>query len=89
MAVVGVSSLASDVVELHHSIEDAGVMRMVEQESFSVPAGGRLDLAPGGYHIMLIDPSVLRAGDIVNLTLHLKDGSSLLVETEVRDPATR
>jgi len=58
---------------------------MLEQDSLTVPAGGRLILEPGGTHLMLIRPVALRAGDRVQITLELDDGEKLVVEVVVRE----
>ena len=39
------------------------------------PAGESLAFERGGYHLMLIGPAKLRAGDEVEITLELGDGS--------------
>jgi len=44
-------------VMLHETVEQDAMMRMVgHQHGFEVPAGGSLELAPGGKHVMLMDP---------------------------------
>ncbi|MDE2407787.1 MAG: copper chaperone PCu(A)C [Xanthomonadaceae bacterium] len=44
-------------VELHQMRNDGGVMRMrALPEGAVVPAHGKLELKPGGYHLMLIKP---------------------------------
>ena len=54
-AVVAATSPAARTVELHTHVDDGGVMRMRQVERIDVPAHGMATLAPGGYHIMLID----------------------------------
>ncbi len=65
------SSPAAQAVELHETVNDNGVMRMMHQpEGFAIPAGSSLDLAPGGKHMMLIGLAApLAVGDTVELTL--------------------
>ena len=44
-------------VEIHQMRNDGGVMRMrALPEGVVVPAHGRVELKPGGYHVMLIQP---------------------------------
>ncbi len=44
-------------VEIHQMRNDGGVMRMrALPEGVVVPAHGRVELKPGGYHLMLIQP---------------------------------
>ncbi len=50
-----VTSPIATAGELHESIEEEGLMKMVPApDGFEVPAGGDLELAPGGKHVMLI-----------------------------------
>ena len=51
---VAVSTPLATKVELHRSTMEEGVHRMEKVESIVVPAGGKVALAPGGLHIMLI-----------------------------------
>lgn len=72
-------------VELHRSVFENGMARMVPQESMPIPAGGRLELKPGDYHLMLIEPKrALREGDVVEVTLHFDDGSTQTVSMPVK-----
>jgi copper(I)-binding protein len=91
-ALVGATSPASNVVELHETTDDGtGQMTMMPVESIPVPAGGTAELKPGSFHIMLIDlVAPLEAGAIVPLTLTFQSGATLEVEAPVGDgpPAT-
>jgi len=82
---VGAESAACERIEFHRSEIEGGIARMVEQNSLTVPAGGRLALEPGGTHVMLIRPVALHAGDRVLITLELDDGEKLAVEAVVRE----
>ncbi|HSP52928.1 MAG TPA: copper chaperone PCu(A)C, partial [Cryobacterium sp.] len=66
---------------------DAGDMVMQEKPGgFVVPAGGSIELAPGGSHIMLMGlTGPLAAGDEATFTLTLDDGSSLEFSAPVKD----
>jgi copper(I)-binding protein len=51
-------------------------MRMRELDHLDVPAHGRDQLAPGGMHLMLLDPKrPLKAGDTSTLSLRCGGGS--------------
>jgi copper(I)-binding protein len=55
-ALLGASSPAAGIVEIHESSMDAdGVMAMMHVEEIPIPAHADAVLEPGGYHIMLID----------------------------------
>lgn len=76
LVVIAVTSPQADRVELHDHIHEEGIIKMREVEQLRVPAGGRLLLAPGGLHLMLIKLSRdLQSGDRVELILTLADGS--------------
>ena len=86
LTVVAAESPIAGTVELHEHLHDAaGVMRMRQVASLSLPAGGSLAMEPGGLHLMLIGlHQPLAEGEIVPVTLHLADGRSLEVAAEVR-----
>ncbi len=88
VALVGADSTAFGAVELHTMVEVDGVMRMRAVPTLPVEAGGRVDLAPGGLHLMLMRPvAPLSEGDRVAITLRWDDGSTQAVEFVVRTPA--
>lgn len=83
LTITGASSDAATAVELHEVVDD--VMRPVEG-GFTVPAGGSLMLAPGGYHLMFMGiPAPIAAGDDVNVTFTLSDGSELALTAVAKD----
>lgn len=77
--VVSVSSPAATAMELHETVmDDAGQMVMREVDSFVVPAGGSVELSPGGDHLMFMGlPAPIAAGDDVDITLTLADGTDV------------
>ncbi|MGH8031313.1 MAG: copper chaperone PCu(A)C [Luteimonas sp.] len=62
---VAVSSPDAQRVEIHEMRMDGGVMRMRQlADGIPVRAGGKVELKPGGMHLMFIGPArVLKAGD--------------------------
>ena len=71
-------------VELHQMAMDGGVMRMRALPSMDVPPGGRLELQPGGYHVMMLDlKQPLKAGDKVPLTLTFERAGNIDIAVEV------
>jgi copper(I)-binding protein len=56
---VSVSGDVAKEIQIHSMVTEAGVMKMREIKSLDVPANGKAELKPGGYHIMLIG---LKAG---------------------------
>lgn len=73
-------------VTLHRSVEEDGTSRMEHQdEGIPVPAGERVVLEPGGYHLMLMQLGQrLEKGDSVPLTLRFERAGAIEVELEVR-----
>jgi periplasmic copper chaperone A len=89
---VGATSPAAKIVEVHEMTMDNNVMKMREVKSIALPAGKPVQIKPGGYHVMLIDlAGPLEPGQKVPVTLTIegKDGKRTTVEAtaEVR-PAT-
>ena len=84
-ALVGASSAAAEVVELHETIRDGEVMRMRPIAKLDVRPGEVLEMKPGGLHIMLINlKQALRPGERVPLTLTFEHGAALALEVPVR-----
>jgi len=82
---VGATSPAARAVALHRTREEAGLMRMDPVATIEIPPNGRAVLAPGGFHLMLVEP-VRRfvAGDTLSLTLVFEPASRLSLEVPVR-----
>ena len=84
---IGVSSAVVPRVEMHEMRMDGGVMRMRELEGLTITAGGRVVLAPGGTHLMLMGLSApLRVGEKIPVTLRFARGGERTVIFEVREP---
>ena len=76
VSIVAAESAAFASVEFHRSVMQDGMMRMEPVDAIEVPAGGRVELEPGGLHLMLmqpVEPTV--PGQSVDLTLKYADGS--------------
>lgn len=89
----GVAPPAARTVALHGSEEEDGLVRMAEVEGGPpLPADGAVELAPGGFHVMLMRPDdPLAPGDAVPRTLRLEAGPleiTLPVEVEGGAPAS-
>lgn len=62
---------------------DRAIMEHLDQ--LSVPAKGRVAMAPGGLHIMLLQAAApLRVGDTVQLQLHFSDGRQQTIQLPVQ-----
>ncbi len=69
-ALTGVATPVAAMAGLHETINDNGVMKMRPVASLPITPGKKLTLAPGGYHIMLMDlKQPLKEGDSFPVTL--------------------
>jgi copper(I)-binding protein len=82
-------SVESDVaktIELHETKESSGMMAMSPVPNIPVPANGKAELKPGGFHVMLIGLNrELKAGDKVQLTLNFEKAGKVPVTAEVKE----
>lgn len=76
VVLTGASSPACGMVMLHRSEQRGGVERMVDVPRLRVPAEGSVQFAPGGYHLMCMQPK-MRPGATVRVTLNFQGGSTL------------
>ena len=71
-------------VSLHRTELVDGVSRMREITSLSIAAGETIELAPGGYHLMLMQPAgSAAAGRTVTVEIISSDGRSFDFEVPV------
>lgn len=72
-------------VMLHQSMQSSGMSHMRHVDGIDIPALGNAALAPGGYHLMLMQPKrALEVGQTVTLVLHFADGATQAVAFEVK-----
>jgi len=75
VVVTGASSPACGMLMLHKSADDSGMAMMMDVQSITVPAHESITLAPGGYHLMCMQP-VMKVGDKVAAVLSFEDGAT-------------
>lgn len=64
------------------------MMRMSPVDRIDIPAAKTVSLAPGGYHIMMLDLATpLVVGTTVDLTLTFENAGQVHVSANVRDTA--
>ena len=84
---VGASSPAAGVAEVHEMKMEGDVMKMrAVSGGLDIAAGKTVELRPGGYHVMLMDlKAALQKDSTIPLTLVFKDakGSESKVELKV------
>ena len=85
ITLVSITSPQFERVEIHRTTLVDDVARMEKIEALGIPAGGNIELAPGGLHLMLIGlRGALSEGDDVILHLVFDDGWEVEVEAQVR-----
>ena len=72
------------IVEIHRMEQVGEVMKMKAIGELRIPAGERAELAPKGYHLMLIDLlRPLQEGETIPLVLNFSGGSTVHVDAVV------
>ena len=81
------SSTVAQAVELHESMVEDDVMKMVPQENVPVPAGEQVEFKQGGLHVMMIGLTQdLNPGDHFTVNLNFKDAGEIALDVEVKEP---
>jgi copper(I)-binding protein len=85
---VGASSPAAGLAEVHEMKMDGDIMKMrAVQGGLDLPAGKAIELKPGGYHVMLMDlKAALPKDGTVPLTLVFKDAKGMESKVELKVP---
>ena len=88
--ILSARAAVAGTVELHTHIRDGDVMRMRPVLAIDIPAGGAVQLAPGGLHIMLIGLTApLRQGERVPLTLVFERAGEVQIQLAVESAGAR
>jgi len=83
--ITAIHSPAYERVEMHLSLNQNGVAKMLPQKSLKIPARGSLSLEPGSYHLMMIKPRrALKKGDSVPLSITLSSQQTLQIQLTVK-----
>ena len=87
-AAISLRSASTDVaqvVELHKMELTEGMMKMRKVELIDIPAGGTVELKPGGYHLMVIGlKKALKDGDKVTIALEFSADITKTITIPVR-----
>ena len=74
----GVRSSSFKSIEMHNTIKDGDVMKMVKQESILISANSKLEFKPMSYHLMLIKPvKPISENEKIDVTFLTKSGDSI------------
>ena len=78
IVLTGASSPACGMLMLHRSETMGGMAQMSDVKSIPVAPGATLNFAPGGYHLMCMNPTpVMKPGAIVPVFLQFAGGKTL------------
>ena len=89
-AITGVDAPGFAMTMIHATVVSNGISTMRDTPSLSVPAHGQLLFAPGGRHLMLMNPDrVLRPSDKLHVALLLSDGRRITADFPIRKDAPR
>ncbi len=77
LSIVAIHSDAFSSVEIHQTIEQDGMMRMERVPSLTIESDSSVQLAPGGLHLMMMNPlEPTKPGDALMIVIELDDGST-------------
>ncbi|MCZ8195703.1 MAG: copper chaperone PCu(A)C, partial [Aquidulcibacter sp.] len=84
--IISVASPEFKRVEMHDSITDGGMKKMVKLDTLDLPAKSAIKFAPGGKHLMLFEPTKeLKDGDQVKVTFVFAEQNPMVITFDVRD----
>ena len=86
---IGVSSPIAGVAEVHEMKMEGDIMKMRAMPVLDLPAGKKVDLKPGGFHVMLMDLKAPLAKDsTVPMTLLFKNAQGVQSKLELKLPVS-
>ena len=84
-ALVGAAADVAERVELHETRSMSGMVMMDKVARIALAPGARVELKPGGYHLMLIGlKRALAPGQSVDLTLEFERAGTIRARAQVR-----
>jgi periplasmic copper chaperone A len=87
LRLVGASSAAAGVTEVHEMKMNGDVMQMRAVSGIDLPAGKAVALQPGGFHVMLLDlKTALPKNSTIPLTLLFKDAKGVESKVDLTVP---
>ncbi len=85
LSVVGAKSPLFERIEIHNTVIEEGLARMLRQDRVDLAPHGSIAFSPGGYHFMLLGrKEPIAIGDSIEMTLILGNGDRLPLEALVR-----
>jgi copper(I)-binding protein len=85
ITILSLESKLFEDIHIHQTFEVDGVASMRAIGDLTIRAGESLELAPGGFHLMMMNPlEELTPGQKVVVTLHYQDQKTQTIEMVVR-----
>lgn len=85
LSIVTIRSDAFASVEIHQTRMQDGMMRMDPVPNFTIAPGETVQLAPGGLHLMMMQPAQpTRPGEVHRIIIEFDDGSRQTLELTVK-----
>ena len=86
VTLAGVETDIARAVEIHTHTHSEGKMQMRRLDALTIAPRSRVELAPGGHHLMLFGLGAgLQAGDSAELLLQFGDGQVQRITADLRD----
>ncbi len=77
VSIISIRSDAFASVEIHRTFEQDGMMRMEAVPRLKIEPDSSVQLAPGGLHLMMMNPTEpTKPGDTVVIVIEFDDGST-------------
>ena len=87
LTLLGAETPAAGIVEIHQMKMEGDIMKMRAADTVPLTPGQPLQLAPGGYHFMLMDlKNPFKAGTQIPFTLRLRDAKGKVRTVPLRLP---
>lgn len=84
LIVTSISSPDFNDAEIHRTVVEDGVARMLPVSQLEIPANNPVRLEPGGLHLMLFEPQrPLPAGETVTLIIHRSNDNQVTATAKV------
>ena len=89
-SLTGATSPVAATAALHQTRTENGVAEMIPIPVLVIPAGGKVTLAPGSYHLMLMDlKAPLKQGESFPLTLTFEKAGTIAVKVRIEQAGAR
>lgn len=83
--IVAAAADLAGTVEIHEMVRSGDMMKMAPVKGVTVPAKGKVELKPGGLHVMLFElKQPVKDGDTVLLTFTTSSGATVQAAAPVR-----